>query len=134
MFLGPQLKFHSSRVLIHVKKWKYEISNFNLSKFRLLTGRTFLKSKKYDFEITVCKVAPKIGISIIPWISASIIGKNWSRYVRYRDFYHSPRQTAIFSFSEINRNFSEFPRKTAFFKTISAINREISNYIIRYFI
>ena len=43
--------------------------------------------------------------------------------------YHDKLQ--FFSFSMINCN---FPRKTTFFKTISTINRNILNYITRYFI
>ena len=46
------------------------------------------------------------------WISNR--GNNLLQYVRYRDFYHLPRQTAIFHISAINLDFSKFPQKNTF--------------------
>ena len=104
------MKNNKSRLLatkswlyLHVIKWRlylyFSTAQYphycNIVILILMTVRNNLKLIHYRSIDWLKRPAKGHHLNIV-YIIMSCIGKNLSRYVRYRDFYHLPRQTAIF--------------------------------------
>ena len=76
-----------------------------------------------SFHLKIWFKSSLVNFSQNSWPPLWPIGKNLSRYVRYRDFYHLMRQTAIFRIFAKNRvfknNFCDKPRYFELYNSLS---------------